>query len=354
MIPRSCNSRDGCGTDPTRFSEADLHTIFVTGGSGFLGRTFIGEAIARGLRVRALARSPAAAAAVKTAGAEPVQGALDDVESMCSGMDGCDVVFHAGAVVDEWGPESLFRQVNVVGTQNVLEAARRAGVPRLVHVSTIAVLAGPGPLVNIDEKAPRPVKPYGLYALTKGRAEEVVLSANSSGLATIVVRPGFVWGRGDTSVLPKIVEAVHKGRFRWIAGGRFLASATHVRNVCEALFLAAERGRPGEIYFATDGAPVEFRTFVTQMLETQGVRASSRSIPRGVARTVAAAGEWIWRTFGFTAPPPATRMMVKIMGGEVTIDDSKARAELGYVGRMSFANGIEEMRRERAAGAVTR
>ena len=81
------------------------------------------------------------------------------------------------------------------------------------------------------------------------------------------------------------------GRFRWIEGGRYLTSATHVGNVCEGLIRAAERGRGGEIYFVTDGKPVEFRRFVSSMLDTQQVRPSNRSLPRPVARAVAAAVE---------------------------------------------------------------
>ena len=148
-------------------------------------------------------------------------------------------------------------------------------------------------------------------------------------------------------MLPQIVSAVRAGRFRWIAGGRYLCSATHVRNVCEALVLAAERGRGGEIYFATDGPPIEFRRFVTALLETQGIRAGNRSLPRGFARLLAGCIESVWAFFGIKAAPPTTRMVVKMMGEEITLDDRKARSELGYCSRISFEQGIEEMRNQK-------
>jgi nucleoside-diphosphate-sugar epimerase len=321
-----------------------MRIAFVTGGSGFLGRTLIAELRARGVTVRALARSAPSEAAVRSHGADPVRGDLDDVAALGAGMSGCDVVFHAAAIVDEWGDDNHFHRVNVEGTSNVLAAARSAGVSRVVHVSTEAVLAGPTPLVRVNETTPRPSDPYGPYARTKGLAEDAILAANAPGFATIVVRPRFIWGQGDTSVLPKVVAAVRAGRFRWIEGGRYLTSATHVRNVCEGLILAAERGRGGEIYFVTDGPPMEFRAFLSALLATQGVQPGRRSLPRRLAQTLAVVVERIWTLFGLKAAPPVTRMSVKMIGEEVTLDDSKARKELGYRGGMTFEEGIREMR----------
>ena len=294
--------------------------------------------------MRCLARSASSAQAVRHSGAEPVSGDLDDAEALREGVKGCDAVFHTAAIVKDWGDPQEFHRINVQGTENLLAAARAAGVPCVVHVSTEAVLAGPTSLAGVDETLPRPREPYGPYSLTKGLAEERVLAANSPTLRTVVVRPRFIWGKGDTSVLPQLVAAVRAGRFRWISGGHYLTSATHVCNVCEALILAAERGRGGEIYFATDGPPIEFRKFVTALLETQGVRPGRRSLPRRLAFTLAGIVESIWSSLHIKAAPPITRMVVKMMGEEVTINDSKARKELGYSGRISFEEGIRQMR----------
>ena len=142
---------------------------------------------------------------------------------------------------------------------------------RFVHVGTEAALMAGRPLVNVDETAPlRPDSP-ALYSATKARAEQAVRAANRDGFETVVVRPRFVWGRGDTTLLPSIVELVRSGRFAWIGGGRHLTSITHVDNTVEGLISGASRGRPGEAYFVTDGDPVVFREFVTRLLETQSV-----------------------------------------------------------------------------------
>ena len=321
-----------------------IERAFVTGGSGFVGQALLAELRDRCIPVRALVRSPEAERAVRAAGAEPVLGGLHDAGTLQQAMIGCDVVFHAAAIVTDWGDIAEFRKVNVDGTATLLAAARAAAVRRFVHVSTEAVLAGPAPIVNADERMAKPADPYGPYALTKSLAEDAVCAANSPGFETVVVRPRFVWGKGDTSVLPKLVAAVRSGRYRWIENGRYPTSATHVRNAVEGLILAAERGRAGEIYFVTDGPPVEFRSFITRMLETQGATPPDRSISRPLAWRIAVVVEAIWKTLGLKAAPPLTRMVVKMLGEEVTLNDTKARQELGYRERISFDQGIEEMR----------
>src|SRR5207253_1174176 len=115
------------------------------------------------------------------------------------------------------------------------------------------------------------------YSATKARAEQAVVAANGARLETVVVRPRFVWGVGDETLLPVMVDMVRSGRFAWIGGGRHRTSTTHVDNTVEGLMLGATRGQPGNVYFVTDGEPVVFREFVSRLLATQGVAAPTRS-----------------------------------------------------------------------------
>ncbi len=160
---------------------------------------------------------------------------------------------------------------------------------------------------------------------------------------TVSVRPRFVWGKGDTSVLPVLVDAVKSKRFAWIEGGHYLTSTCHVRNVCEGALLAAEKGRGGQAYFLTDGKPIELRRFMTAMLRSAGVDPGDRSIPRWLARALAEAGEALWTKLPLPGGPPVTKMALALMGEEVTVRDDKARNELGYVGAVSIEEGLAEM-----------
>ncbi len=243
----------------------------------------------------------------------------------------------------DWGTRADFERGNVEGTANVIEACRRAGVRRLVHVGTEAALLSGDPLVQIDERAPlRPDSP-ALYSATKAQAEAEVLAAAGESLETVVVRPRLVWGPGDTTILPALVAAVRDGRFAWIGGGRHLTSTTHVDNVVEGLVLGAERGASGEAYFVTDGEPVVYRDFVTRLLATGGVTAPKRNIPAPLARAAAAGGEALWRRLGLRGRPPVTRLAVWLSSLETTIDITKARTELGYAPLRTIDDGMAEL-----------
>jgi nucleoside-diphosphate-sugar epimerase len=314
-----------------------MKRAFVTGGSGFVGGRVIRQLRARGVEVAALARSAGSASTVEGLGATAVRGDLEDRAAMQAGMAGADVVIHAAAHVQEHGPLAEFLRVTVTGTENTLAAARAAGVARFVHVSTEAVLADGKPIVAADETRPRPARPAGPYPLSKGLAEDRVLAAGRDGLATMIVRPRFIWGAGDGNLLPRIIEAIKRGRFGWIEGGHYPTSTCHVDNVAEGILLAAERGRSGEIYFLTDGEPVDFRDFLTQMLATRGVDPGDRHVPRWLARATAALTGWM-------KDPPVTRTAIALVSHEVTVVDAKARRELGYTGRVSREQGLAEMR----------
>jgi nucleoside-diphosphate-sugar epimerase len=310
---------------------------FVTGGSGFLGRHLITTLVGRGVAVRALARSDSAAATVTAAGATAVRGDLDDVAAMTAGMKGCDTVFHSAAHVKTHGKLDEFMRINVTGTEHTLAAAKAAGVGRFVHIGTEAVLADGKPIVRADETRPYPKHPSGPYPITKGLAERAVLAANAPGFVTVAVRPRFIWGKGDTSVLPGIVEAVKSKRFAWISGGHYLTSTCHVTNVVEGAIAAAERGKGGEAYFLTDGEPVEFREFITKLLATQDVDPGTKQLPRWIAKSTAAVTGWMKQ-------PPITRTEVALIAHEVTVDDGKARRELGYKGAVTREAGLAAMR----------
>lgn len=141
-----------------------------------------------------------------------------------------------------------------------------------------------------------------------------------------------------------MVEMVERGRFAWVGGGRNLTDTTHVENVVEGLVLAAERGAPGEAYFVSDGEPVVFREFVTALLETQGVRAPSRNLPRWLPGPLGRASETAWRLLPLPGAPPMTRFTAWVLTQECTIEIGKARRELGYEPVVSRRDGLAELR----------
>jgi nucleoside-diphosphate-sugar epimerase len=325
-----------------------VSTAFVTGGSGFIGGRLIKRLVGDGWRVRALARSDSSAAKVSELGAAPVQGDLGDRAGMQAGAEGCEYAFHAAAHLGEWGTREEFERDNVGGTRNALEGGRAAGVRRFVHVGTEAALLAGDPLVNVNEDAPLRPDSKALYPATKAMAEQAVRDANGNEFETVVVRPRLVWGPGDTTIVPSLAAAIEKKRFSWIGGGGHLTATTHVDNTVEGLVLGATRGRPGGVYFVTDGEPAVFREFITKLLQANGVEPPDRNTPAPVARFVAGAGETAWRTLRLKGSPPVTRLAYWLSAQECTIDISRARDELGYQPVRTREDGLEELRRQLA------
>lgn len=322
--------------------------VFVTGGSGFIGGHVIERLARAGHEVLAMARSDASAKAVAALGATPVRCDLEAVSA--EHLAGASHVVHAAARVEEWGTREQFWSANVVGTERVLAAARAAGVGRFVHVGTEAAIFDGHDLVDVDETHPYPTKHRYLYSETKAAAEERVLAADAPGaLRTLSVRPRFVWGPRDATLLPEICRAAKEGRFAWIDGGRVRTSHTHVFNLCCGIEAALVRGEGGRAYFVTDAEIHTFRELLTRLTGALGVTLPERSAPGAIAGPLASSVETLWRLAG-RPRAPMTRLAVDIFRCNVTIKTERARRELGWSPEISFDDGVQGL----AAWAATR
>ncbi|MEO1268940.1 MAG: NAD-dependent epimerase/dehydratase family protein, partial [Myxococcota bacterium] len=213
-----------------------------------------------------------------------------------------------------------------------------------VHVGTEAAVFTGQHLARITEAVPYPKKHRYLYAETKARAEQAVLAANQEGFVTLSLRPSMIWGPRDRSVLPTVLQMVEAGRFVWINGGAYARSVTHVYNLTQALMQALEHGEGGNAYFIADDEETTLYEFFTALVRTQGVELPRRSVPAWFARPLAGVLEDTWRTFGFRSTPPLHRFVAELMSSHVTVDTSKAKAELGYAPVVRLEEGLAGMR----------
>lgn len=317
--------------------------IFITGAGGYVGRNLSRHFQARGCKIVGLARSEKSESIIRELGGSPVVADICD-PSIDSHMAGCDVLLHAAADLDHGIPTERQRRVNEDGTRNAFEKARAAGVSAAICISSDSVLADGNPLINVDETHPYPKKYAGCYSESKAASERIALGFQSDTFRVVSLRPRMVWGRDDTTAIPILSEMVRLGKFAWIGGGRYDVSTTHIANLCHAAELALLQGRGGEAYFVTDGAPVEFRSFVTQMLDTKDICAPDKTVPRSVVKAMARIGDFVGAISRGKIVPPVTMQIFASSALEITLNIDKARRELGYVPVMSRADGLAEMR----------
>jgi nucleoside-diphosphate-sugar epimerase len=314
--------------------------VLVTGASGYLGSRLVPALVALGYEVRGLARSSRARDAVLERGAEPVDGDIADVASLERAMSGCDAVVHAAGKMGLHGPYAEFHAVNVVGTENVLAAARRSeSVRRMIYVGAAASVMGDEPVDGADESWPLHQLAYSPYPATKTLADIAVRAANGPELETCVLRPGWIWGVGDP-ISARMADAARKGRMMLIDGGTHRLVTSHVDNVCHALGLALSRGGGGSAYFVFDDEAVVLRDWVAQLFAAQGVSAVLKSISYRKAWMMASLMELAWRLFRRPGSPPIVRALVRLQGRQFVVSDRRARAELGYAPKVSRAAGL--------------
>ena len=316
--------------------------IFITGASGFVGGAATRRLLAEGHTVRAMSRSEKSDATIRALGAEPVRCSLDDVAA--EQLQPSEVVVHAAAYVEAWGPEDEWDRINVGGTKRMLDAARRASVHRFIHIGTEAALVHGQHLRGVDETYPLAFHSPYPYCRTKALAEQAVREASTEGFTTLVLRPRFIFGPGDQTLLPVILEMAKQGKWTWIDGGLAKTSTTYIENLVEAIRLALTRGTGGEAYFILDDGQRTMKEIVSAMANTAGVALPDRSMPSWLADGVGAICELLWRGLQLKGDPLLTRHAAMVMARDCVLNGDKARRDLGYVPLYTVEEGLAKMK----------
>ncbi|HVB72489.1 MAG TPA: NAD-dependent epimerase/dehydratase family protein [Ktedonobacteraceae bacterium] len=315
--------------------------MLVTGGTGFLGKRLAAMLLYEGHHVRIMGRNMASVSALLAQGAMPFVADLRDKDAVMAACAGVDVVFHAGALSAPWGKRADFFAINVGGTEAVLAGCKAHGVKRVVYVSSPSVVFDGGDQQLLTEDAPYPRRFASVYSLTKKLGEDRVRVAAAWGLETVIVRPKAIFGPGDTSLLPRLIDAARRGRLPQIGDGRNLVDLTYVDNVAHAMLLAsASKAVVHKTYTITNDAHVPLWEVIRVVLWRLSLSAELRRVPLPVA--LAAASVMEWRAALTGKEPLLTRYSAAILARTQTYDISAAKRDLGYAPPVSIEEGIEK------------
>jgi 2-alkyl-3-oxoalkanoate reductase len=319
----------------------DVKTIFLTGATGLVGSHVVEEAISRGHRVRALVRASSDTTWLDQWGFEKISGDLTDVEALRKGVSGADWVLNCAAKVGDWGTLEEFRALNVGAFRLLLDAAADAGVERFVHVSSLGVYEARDHF-GTDETTPPAVNSLDAYTCSKTEAEMLALEYHKTrSLPVAIVRPGFIYGERDRTVLPKLLKNLRRGTFAYFGSGDQTLNCIYAKNLVQAIFLAAQAPRSvGEIFNVTDGARVTKRQFIGRVAELDGLRAPHRKIPLWVARFLSNLMESAAKSRGASQPPLINKARYKFLGLNLDFSIEKARNVLGYAPAFTTEQGL--------------
>ena len=310
-------------------------TIAVTGANGFMGTHLTRALASAGHRVVAMVQPGTDPGPVHGVAAWVVQADVTDRAAVARAFQAAgepvEAVCHLAAAVADWGGARLFREVNVLGTQGVLQAAAESGVRRFVLVSSLAVHAF-RPVLGGDEglaaDASRPA-----YAVSKRAAEALVRGFHRAGLVEgVVVRPGLVpFGPLDRAFSLRMVRALKAGPVPLTGGGRARVSTAYVENLCGGLTLAlAHPDAAGRTFvMGDDGAP-RFADVVNAFAEAMGVRARIVPVPSAVARAAGTCVESAFRLLSPRREPPVTRYRGRLLAQDFHFASDLAKTTLGY------------------------
>jgi nucleoside-diphosphate-sugar epimerase len=314
--------------------------ILITGATGLLGRHLIQALQERGDKVRILALPGEDTSSQVERNIAVYRGDIRQPETLTEPMQGVDAVFHLAAMMGVWRPMEDYRAVNVIGTENVCRSALKAGVRRLVHISSWTVYG-----MNLGRPATEdmPLSPLKEpYAVTKTEGDKLVLRMIvEEGLPAVIIRPGTFFGPGDRLHFGRIADRIHAGTWITIGSGRNALPFVYVTDVVQGLLKALDLEQAaGQAYNITNDQPLAQQDLWRAIAEEIGARPPRIRVPYHALFAAGYAAEQVAKLTHARSQPIVTRLGVMLFGGDNRHSIEKARRELGYVPRVPLREGV--------------
>jgi len=311
-------------------------TILVTGATGFVGGQLARRLRLLGYSVRALVRPNSKVQPLVDLGVELYPGNLTRAHDVARAAEGVYKIFHLAALYRAAGlPDSDYYDVNLGGTENILNAARRHGVERVVHCSSAGVH---GHVQGAPCTEESPLCPEDIYQQTKLAGELRAREAFARGVPGTVVRPAAVYGPGDTRLL-KLFRTIHGGSFRMFGSGEVCYHLIYIDDVIDGMVLCGERPEAlGEIFILAGPRYVQLNEMASLVAAAVGVEAPQRHLPMWPLMAAAVACEAVCRSLGLE--PPLYRRRADFFRKNRAFSSEKARRVLGFLPKVEPAEGL--------------
>ncbi len=307
--------------------------VVIYGGGGFLGSYIVEQLLKLNCaHIKIFNRSPRPELAER--GVEVVRGDIRDRRAVAQAASDTTIVFHTAAKAGVWGKYRLYYDINVRGTENVLQACRQHHINTLVYTSSPSVAyRSTCHSENITEDHPYPTRYLAHYPQTKALAERLVLNCQENTISTVALRPHLLWGPRDPHLLPRLVTAARQGKLKIIGDGRNRVDLTYIENAAYAHILAAEYLKKQQNgcrkkYFISDGTPVLLWEWINNLLAQLNISAIKQSVSYPLAYLFGAVVEPLYHLL--PGEPPITRFTAGQLAHSHYFDITAARRELGY------------------------
>jgi nucleoside-diphosphate-sugar epimerase len=313
--------------------------ILVTGSTSLLGRSIVDQLIERGDDVSVFQR--------RESGSEAMEylGDVADAEAVSVAVSGAEAVVHVAGLASVSGGWDRFETTNVIGTQNVVSAARRGGVSRFVQISSPSVAHVGNSLVGVSAGPADPENARGNYARSKAIAEQTALAADSSDMAVVAVRPHLIWGPGDTQLIGRIVDRARNGRLAVVGTGAALIDTTYIDNAADAAVAALDRAPQlgGRAFVVTNGQPRPIGELINRIVIAAGLEPPKVRVPYQAARVGGSVVERIWERRSTESEPPMTSFLAEQLGTAHWFDQRETREALEWEPSVRLAEGFARL-----------
>ncbi len=316
--------------------------ILITGVNGFIGSHIADRMISEGHDVVGLVRQRSDLSLIKDKKITLKYGDVTDEASLTEAVKQIDIVIHNAGLASDWGELNLFMKINCGGTQNLARVAERAGVKRMVLMSSTAI-HGFGSSSPMNEDSAINTQGF-FYSISKWEAEKWLFEFGKKSMMEVTAtRPGNVFGPRDHTFIEKYLDVLVKGQGGYVNGGKSKTCPVYIGNLTKAVAIAATHPKaPGQAFIITDGLDITWRQFTERLTDEMNIKRPHLSIPFSVGNLLAIIMEKSYQLVGSKNSPILTSYRMHNGGKDYWFSIDKATNLLGYSPETDLDSAVTE------------